>query len=166
MIQCAQLSDDLDEGLYRLINHIAHGDTLPPVTADSSQPQQDQYAWWSVLYLLPRWLLWSLPDEVESIGHTVEVRCARFMRFDWAALHSASARSWSSGPPDEGNPDDISVPLPQISPVDRANMLVAVGELRRAGLALDLETHDYQIILRVTRCERRGCVDHVLTASA
>ena len=61
LIQCTQLSDDLDEGLYRLLNHIARADTPAPVTAASTQLEKDQYAWWNVLYLLPRWLLWSSP---------------------------------------------------------------------------------------------------------
>ena len=61
------------------------------------------------------------------------------MNYEWAVLHASSTRSISAPSEDESEVD--SVPLPAVSPVDRANKLVAVGELRRAGLALDSETH-------------------------
>ena len=84
-MQLCHTAVGIEERLFQLISHMAHGPTPVMVDGNSTQQERDQLAWWRVLYLLPRWLLATVPEAAreddESITQVVEARCWAFMRF-------------------------------------------------------------------------------------
>ena len=157
LVQLCHTAVDIEERLFQLISHMAHGPTPVMVDGNSTQQERDQLAWWRVLYLLPRWLLATVPEAAreddESITQVVEARCWAFMRFQLESLHrlSGAGSAERAGARAGDALGGAGVP-PPVSKAARANMLADVGELRRAAMTLDSTTH----LITKALCDKRG----------
>jgi hypothetical protein len=86
--------------LFEFHNHVANGTTSEPVGQLPDQHAQDEFCWWLIPYLLPRWLLSELTtDEIDDdaflgASRTVRLRCRRFFNCDWRALLSMSSAKY------------------------------------------------------------------------
>jgi hypothetical protein len=127
--------------LFEFHNHIANGTTPEPVGQLPDQHAQDEFCWWLILYMLPRWLLSELTtDEIDDdaflgASRPVRLRCRRFFNCDWQALHAMSSTttgSASSGRADD-NDEDIT---PAQRRAARCEFLANLDEYGRAASAL------------------------------
>ena len=128
--------------LYEFHNHVANGATPEPIGKFPDQVAQDEFCWWLVIYLLPRWLLSELADgEIADDAYLgasrpVRLRCKKFFNCEWRALHAMSAATTGGaprGPTADDNQEDIT---PEERRAARCEFLANLDEYGRAARAL------------------------------